>query len=82
MVNARIEKISVALRWGWCAGVVPVRRRKVMVIDEAAIPENFWRAAAPTLDKTELYRVLQADGAAVAGAMLSNPQPALSVRTK
>jgi len=57
-------------------------KRKVMVIDEKAIPPNFWRAQAPTLDKAALSTALQANAGAVAGAMLSNPKPVLSVRTK
>ena len=57
-------------------------KRKVMVIDEAAISPEFWRPQAPTLDKAALSTALQANAGAVAGVMLSNPKPVLSVRTK
>lgn len=57
-------------------------RRKVMVIDEAAIPSKYWRPQAPTLDKIALQTTLQAGAVIVGGAMLSNPKPVLSVRTK
>ena len=57
-------------------------KRKVMVIDEAAISPQYWRPRAPTLDKAALSTALQANAGAVAGAMLSNPKPTLSVRTK
>ena len=78
MERADIQKIAEAdFTAGMRAG-----KRKVMVIDEAAIPENFWRAQAPTLDKVALLTALQANAANVSGATLSNPKPILAIRTK
>jgi len=57
-------------------------KRKVMVIDERAIPERYWEPQPLKLNKAELNRVLQAGNADIAGTMLSNPKPVLSVRTK
>ena len=76
MERADIKKIAEAdFTAGMRAG-----KRKVMVIDEAAIPESFWRTQAPTLDKVALLAALQAN--AVAGATLNNPKPVLAIRTK
>ena len=78
MERADIKKIAEA---DFTAGM-RVGKRKVMVIDETAIPQVFWRPQADIIDKIALGTALQADGGAVAGAMLSNPKPVLSVRTK
>lgn len=58
-------------------------RRKVMVIDERTIPERFWHPQPLKLDKKQVQQALETGGSAVVpGAMLSNPKPVLSVRTK
>lgn len=78
MERADIKKIA---KEDFTAGM-RAGKRKVMVIDEAAISSEFWRPQAPTLDKAALSTALQANAGAVAGVMLSNPKPVLSVRTK
>jgi hypothetical protein len=53
----------------------------LVVIDEGAIPTEFWVPREPKLDRQGLLSVLKQTGA-VFGCELSNPQPVLSVRTK
>ena len=53
----------------------------ITVIDEAAIPDAYWKPREPTLDRAGLLSDLKA-GVAVAGAALSNPEPVLSVRVR
>jgi hypothetical protein len=53
----------------------------LVIIDEGQIPELFWVAQAPKLDRQGLIGVLR-QGQEVLGAQLSNPKPTLSVRTK
>jgi hypothetical protein len=57
------------------------RAPKLMVTDEADIPAQFWKPAAPSLDKKALTDALKA-GETVTGACLSNAAPTLTVRTK
>jgi hypothetical protein len=51
------------------------------VQDEARIPEQFWIPQAPKLDRQGLLHALKA-GRPIEGAVLSNPEPSLTVRTK
>lgn len=53
----------------------------VVVTDEALIPEAYWKPQSPKLDRQGISAALKA-GATVPGAVLSNPELALSVRTK
>jgi hypothetical protein len=53
----------------------------VVVTDEAQIPEAYWKPQPPKLDKQSISAALKA-GTAVPGALLSNPEMVLSVRTK
>lgn len=53
----------------------------LQVIDEAAIPEPFWRPQPPKLDRQALLAALK-DGAAVPGAVLNNPAPTIALRTR
>jgi hypothetical protein len=53
----------------------------LMVIDEAAVPSIYWQPREPKLNRQGLAADLK-QGAEVAGATLSNPEPVLSVRTK
>src|SRR5271169_3097403 len=53
----------------------------LVVVDEAAIPEAFWEPQAPRLKRQELVVELK-QGRAVQGAILSNPEPVLSVRSR
>jgi hypothetical protein len=53
----------------------------VVVTDEGAIPETFWKPQSPKLDRQGLSQALKA-GETIPGAVLGNPQPCLSVRTK
>lgn len=53
----------------------------IAVIDEAAIPNAYWKPRDPTLDRAGLLSDLKA-GVPIAGAALSNPEPVLSVRVR
>ena len=53
---------------------------KVVIIDEAGIPDEFWKIAR-TLDKAALSVALKA-GSSIDGAALGNGTPSLSIRTK
>ncbi len=52
-----------------------------MVTDEEAIPEGYWKAQAPKLDRQGLIAALSA-GRNIPGAILGNPPMTISVRTK
>lgn len=53
----------------------------LMVIDESAVPRDFWEAREPRLNRQKLLADLK-QGVAIQGVELSNPQPVLTVRTK
>jgi Siphovirus Gp157 len=53
----------------------------LMVIDEAVVPSIYWEPREPRLNRQGLANDLK-QGAEIAGAALSNPEPVLSVRTK
>ncbi len=53
----------------------------LVVVDEAKIPEAFWRPQAPKLDRQGLIGALK-DGRDVPGATLGNGGMTISVRTK
>lgn len=53
----------------------------LMVVDEKKIPDTFFEARPPKLNRQALLDALK-QGATVDGAALSNPPPALSVRRK
>jgi hypothetical protein len=53
----------------------------LMVIDEAAVPSIYWEPREPRLNRQGLANDLK-QGAEIAGVILSNPEPVLSVRTK
>ena len=53
----------------------------VMVTDEGQIPQAYWKPQPPKLDRQGISAALKS-GAAVPGALLSNPEMVLSVRTK
>ena len=53
----------------------------LMVTEEKAIPEAFWKAQPPKLDRQGLSQALKA-GENIPGALLGNPRSCLSVRTK
>lgn len=55
-------------------------RGKVVIADETALPEAFVRVSR-TPDKTAIGDALKG-GQAVPGALLSNPEPTLTVRTR
>ncbi len=56
-------------------------RAPLVVTDEAAIPEGYWKAQAPKLDRQGLLAALSA-GRDVPGALLGNAPMTISVRTK
>lgn len=53
----------------------------LVVMDEAAIPHEFWEPRDPRLNRQALLAELKGGGA-IAGVALSNPEFVLSVRTK
>jgi hypothetical protein len=53
----------------------------LLLIDETAIPEEFWQPSAPRLDREALTNKLK-QGAIIPGASLSPPKTILSVRTR
>ena len=56
-------------------------RPPLMIIDEEAIPADFWRPQAVKLDRQGLISALS-DGRDIPGAVLGNPPMTISVRTK
>jgi len=53
----------------------------LVVVDEAAIPADYWVPREPRLDRLGLIGDLK-KGDVVAGVTLSNPEPVLSVRVR
>ncbi len=53
----------------------------VVVIDEAEIPQDYWKPQPPRLDRQGISAALKG-GSAIPGAALSNPEMTISVRTK
>lgn len=56
-------------------------RPPIVLIDEEAVPREFWRPQPAKLDKQQLYSVLR-DGRDIPGAVLGNGEPSISVRTR
>ena len=56
-------------------------RPPLAVVDEEAVPEEFWRPQPPKLDRQGLISALAA-GRDIPGAILGNPPMTISVRTK
>ncbi len=56
-------------------------RAPLMIIDEAAIPGDYWRPQPAKLDRLWLISALS-NGRNIAGAVLGNPAMTISVRTK
>ena len=77
MIEAEINKITapdftLSLRAGSAS---------VVVVDESAVPEAYWDAREPRLNRIGLLTDLKR-GVTVPGALLSNPEPVLSVRVR
>jgi hypothetical protein len=77
MVETEVKKITapdftISIRSGSPA---------LVVVDESAIPPQFWEPRDPRLNRQALLTELK-QGETVAGVLLSNPEPVLSVRTK
>ena len=53
----------------------------VVIVDEFAIPSKFWEPREPRLDRQMVWNALKG-GVDIPGAMLSNPEPVMSVRTR
>ncbi len=77
MIEVAIQKITAP---DFTVSVRP-GTPSLLVVDEAAIPAAFWVPREPRLDRQAMLAELK-QGAAIAGAQLSNPEPVLSVRTK
>ncbi len=56
-------------------------RAPLMIIDEAAIPGDYWKPQPATLDRMGLISALS-NGRDIPGAVLGNPPMTISVRTK
>ncbi len=56
-------------------------RAPLMIIDEAAIPGDYWKPQPAKLDRMGLITALS-NGRDIAGAVLGNPPLTISVRTK
>jgi len=56
-------------------------RAPLMILDEAAIPGDYWRPQPAQLDRIGLISALS-NGRDIAGAVLGNPPMTISVRTK
>lgn len=52
----------------------------LLILDEAQVPSEFWKAQDPVLDKKALQEALKA-GNAVAGAMMGNGSETIQLRT-
>ena len=77
MVDAEIRKVTapdltLLIRPGTPA---------LVVIDQSAVPAEFWEAREPRLNRQKLLAEIK-QGAKLEGVELSNPQPVLTVRTK
>jgi hypothetical protein len=55
--------------------------QSLVVLNEDAVPKTYWEPGEPRLRRQILANDLKG-GAEVAGAILSNPEPILSVRTR
>ena len=53
----------------------------LVVLNEDAVPKTYWEPGEPRLRRQVLASDLK-EGAEIAGATLSNPEPVLSVRTR
>ncbi len=56
-------------------------RAPLMIIDEAAIPGDYWKPQPAKLDRIGLISALS-NGRVISGAVLGNPPMTISVRTK
>ncbi len=56
-------------------------RAPLMIIDEEAIPEDYWKPQPAKLDRMGLISALS-NGRDIAGAVLGNPPMTIAVRTK
>ncbi len=56
-------------------------RAPLMIIDEEAIPGDYWKTQPAKLDRMGLISALS-NGRDIAGAVLGNPPMTISVRTK
>jgi hypothetical protein len=77
MVELDLKKLSAP---DFTASIRP-GTSALMVIDEAAVPSIYWEPREPRLNRQGLVTDLK-QGADIAGVVLSNPEPVLSVRTK
>ena len=62
-----------------CTLTLSKRPPKIIVVDESAIPTEYFKARDPALDKKALLEALR-DGQKIPGATLSNPSMSLTIR--
>ncbi len=77
MVELDLKKLSAP---DFTASIRP-GMPSLLVIDEAAVPSIYWEPREPRLNRQGLVSDLK-QGAEITGVTLSNPEPALSVRTR
>jgi hypothetical protein len=56
-------------------------RPALVIVDEAEIPDQFWKPGSPKLDRRGLTDYLR-EGGQTCGACLDNGSPSISVRTR
>ena len=56
-------------------------RPPIVLLDEAAVPADYWKPQPAKLDRQGLYAALR-DGRDIPGAVLGNAEPSIAVRTR
>ena len=74
-----LEATTGSVRAGVHTAHVRAGSASVIVTDEDAIPAEYWRTPAPTVDKAALAKAMR-DGARIPGAVLRNGEPGLTIR--
>ena len=76
-----IAEIDTAIERPTATITLAKRPAKLVIETESDIPAEFWKTAAPTLDKKALAAAIK-DGATIPGAVMSNAAPSLTIRTR
>lgn len=77
MARAELKRVE---REDFTVSLRPARPALV-IVDEAEIPDQFWKAGPPKLDRRGLTDYLR-EGGQTCGACLDNGSPSISVRTR